>query len=228
MSAGRRGGACACGLLLGLLLIAVAPLAALDPNRRLTQYRVETWGVEEGLPSLSVAVVTQTPDGYLWIGTTEGLASFDGVRFRTYDRWNTPAFRLNEIRSLFVDSRGALWIGFAGSGVVVRERDEFVAVEPSDLTAVNFAEDADGVLLGTDRGLFHRRHDAPLRFAPVSAAATLSGRPDLPRHPRPARAHLAQRAEARCLLAGRRGAARSTVLRLSVRPRRRVFDLAAR
>ncbi|MDQ1348656.1 MAG: hypothetical protein QG573_2032 [Acidobacteriota bacterium] len=175
MSAGRRGGACACGLLLGLLLIAVAPLAALDPDRRLTQYRVETWGVEEGLPSLSVAVVTQTPDGYLWIGTTEGLASFDGVRFRTYDRWNTPAFRLNEIRSLFVDSRGALWIGFAGSGVVVRERDEFVAVEPSDLTAVNFAEDADGVLLGTDRGLFHRRHDAPLRFAPVPAAATLAG-----------------------------------------------------
>ena len=156
-------------------MLGASPSAALDPSRRLTQYRVETWGVEEGLPSLSVAVVAQTPDGYLWVGTTEGLARFDGVRFETYDRWNTPAFRLNEIRSLFVDSRGALWIGFAGSGVVVRERGEFVAVEPGDLTAVNFAEDADGVLLGTDRGLFHRRHDSPLRFEPVSAAASLSG-----------------------------------------------------
>lgn len=57
----------------------------------------------------------------------------------------------------------------------MRERGEFVAVEPSDLTAVNFAEDADGVLLGTDRGLFHRRHLTPLRFEPVSAASTLSG-----------------------------------------------------
>ncbi len=175
MSPGRRSGRRIPALLAGILLLGAIPLAALDPNRRLTQYRVENWGVEEGLPSLSVAVVAQTPDGYLWIGTTEGLARFDGVRFQTFDRWNTPAFRLNEIRSLFVDSRGALWIGFAGSGVVVRERGEFVAVEPSDLTAVNFAEDADGVLLGTDRGLFHRRYDAPLRFEPVSAAATLAG-----------------------------------------------------
>ncbi len=175
MSPGPRLGRLLPALLVGLLLLGAVPSAALDPNRRLTQYRFENWGVEEGLPSLSVSVVAQTPDGYLWVGTTEGLARFDGVRFKTYDRWNTPAFRLNEIRSLFVDSRGALWIGFAGSGVVVRERDEFVAVEPSDLTAVDFAEDADGVLLATDRGLFHRRNETSLRFEPVPAAATLSG-----------------------------------------------------
>ena len=162
--------------LLAPWLAAGGPLAALDPHRRLTQYRVQTWGVEEGLPSLSVAVVAQTPDGYLWVGTTEGLARFDGVRFKTFDRWNTPAFRLNEIRSLFVDSRGALWIGFAGSGVVVRRGDEFVAVEPSALTALGFAEDADGLLLGTDKGLFHWRHDTPLLFEPVAAAAALADR----------------------------------------------------
>ncbi len=172
MSLTRRSGA----LLLGALLAGAGPLAALDSHRLLTQYRVETWGVEEGLPSLSVAVVAQTPDGYLWIGTTEGLARFDGVRFKIFDRWNTPAFRLNEIRSLFVDSRGALWIGFAGSGAVVRERDEFVAVEPGDFAALSFAEDASGVLLATDRGLHRWQRGAPLYFVPVAAAAPLSDR----------------------------------------------------
>ncbi len=149
-------------------------LAALEPDRRLPQYRVETWGVEEGLPSLSVAVVTQTPDGYLWVGTTEGLARFDGVRFRNFDRWNTPAFGLNEIRSVFVDSRGALWVGFAGSGVAVRQSDGFARVEPSDLAAFAFAEGDAGLYLATDRGLYHARYDAPLQFEPVAAAGALA------------------------------------------------------
>ena len=77
MSPGRRIGRLVPALLVGLLLLGAMPSAALDPNRRLTQYRLENWGVEEGLPSLSVSVVTQTPEGNLWVGTTEGL---DGGR----------------------------------------------------------------------------------------------------------------------------------------------------
>ena len=176
MKLGRRSDALLAGVFLGGLFSGATQLAALDPHRQLTQYRVEIWGVEEGLPSLSVSTVVQTPDGYLWVGTTEGLARFDGVRFKIFDRWNTPAFRLNEIRSLFVDSRGALWIGFAGSGVVVWAHDEFVAVGPSDLVAVKFAEDPEGVLLGTDRGLFRRRHENGALFEPVASTGKLAGR----------------------------------------------------
>lgn len=156
-------------------VLAPPELAALDPGRRLTQYNVAIWGVEEGLPSLSVACIAQTPDGYLWIGTTEGLARFDGVRFKVYDRWNTPAFRLNEVRTLFVDSRGALWIGFAGAGAVVKEGESFRLLESADFTVFTFAEDAAGILIGSDRGLLRLRRGGPPLLELVELPARLAG-----------------------------------------------------
>src|SRR5215212_5220073 len=57
------------------------PLFALDPSRALTQYVHDTWSTDVGLPQATVRALLQTRDGYLWIGTEEGLARFDGVRF---------------------------------------------------------------------------------------------------------------------------------------------------
>src|SRR6185503_17234119 len=42
---------------------------------------VQVWAKEKGLPDNSVTAVLQTRDGYLWVGTSGGLARFDGVRF---------------------------------------------------------------------------------------------------------------------------------------------------
>jgi hypothetical protein len=55
-------------------------------------YVLRTWGVDEGLPSNRVTSLTQTPDGYLWVGTLGGLTRFDGVRFTIFDAENTPAW----------------------------------------------------------------------------------------------------------------------------------------
>jgi ligand-binding sensor domain-containing protein len=92
-------------------------VAALDPGTALGQYRIQTWLVEHGLPQNTVAAIAQTPDGYLWLGTDEGLARFDGVRFAVFDPVNTPALRNAAIQSLLADSRGALWVGTSGGGV---------------------------------------------------------------------------------------------------------------
>src|ERR1043166_2665411 len=43
-----------------------------------------TWQREQGLPQNSVCALAQTPDGYLWVGTDDGVARFDGVRFVTF------------------------------------------------------------------------------------------------------------------------------------------------
>lgn len=53
-------------------------------------YSVKTWTTEDGLPQNSVIAMTQTRDGYLWLGTLRGLARFDGVRFTVFDEDNTP------------------------------------------------------------------------------------------------------------------------------------------
>jgi signal transduction histidine kinase/ligand-binding sensor domain-containing protein len=73
-------------------------------------FLVDTWTSENGLPDSSVTAVAQTPDGYLWVGTYNGVTRFDGVRFVTFDPANTPALTHARVRRLSVDARGALWI----------------------------------------------------------------------------------------------------------------------
>ena len=80
--------------------LCAAPAFALDPARPLTQYGREVWRSEQGLPQNSVQALAQTRDGYLWLGTQEGLARFDGVRFVVFDKTNTPAIRHNSIQAL--------------------------------------------------------------------------------------------------------------------------------
>jgi ligand-binding sensor domain-containing protein len=65
--------------LLALLLLASSPRAlALD------SFTLEMWDSERGLPNSTVTGIAQSPDGYLWISTINGLARFDGVRFVSF------------------------------------------------------------------------------------------------------------------------------------------------
>ncbi|MBL7990585.1 MAG: hypothetical protein JNN25_04030 [Candidatus Kapabacteria bacterium] len=83
----------------------------LNPDKDPTQYIHKVWQTEQGLPQNSAYALCQTRDGYLWIGTAEGLARYDGVRFTVFDKNNTPALTSNWISSLAEGSDGRLWIG---------------------------------------------------------------------------------------------------------------------
>ena len=61
-----------------LVLVARFGFAAAGP---VGPYSVRSWQKDDGLPNSSVFALTQTQDGYLWVGTPEGLVRFDGVRF---------------------------------------------------------------------------------------------------------------------------------------------------
>ncbi len=75
------------------------------------QYIHQVWQTEQGLPQNSAYALCQTRDGYLWIGTAEGLVRYDGVRFVVFNKSTTPAMKSNWIAALTEDSNGALWIG---------------------------------------------------------------------------------------------------------------------
>jgi ligand-binding sensor domain-containing protein/signal transduction histidine kinase len=96
-----------------LLLSGSGTAIALDSRRDLSQFTHEVWLTENGLPQNTVHSIAQTRDGYIWIGTEEGLARFDGVRFTIFDKQNTPQLKSNYIRALLADRQGALWIGTA-------------------------------------------------------------------------------------------------------------------
>ena len=62
--------------------------AALNPGKSLTQYSRLVWTQQDGLPQETIRAIAQTTDGYLWVGTDEGLARFDGYEFVVYDKTN--------------------------------------------------------------------------------------------------------------------------------------------
>ncbi len=78
------------------------------------------WGSgEEGLPENVVMSLAQTRDGFLWTGTLNGLARFDGEQFNVFLPGNTPQLKSTAITCLVEDSKSNLWIGTDGGGVTV-------------------------------------------------------------------------------------------------------------
>lgn len=85
-------------------------------------YTVSVWETDDGLPQNSVISMVQTRDGYLWLGTLNGLVRFDGIRFTVFDPTNTPNLPGRRIVHLFEDSRENLWVGTeSGGAAMVRQ-----------------------------------------------------------------------------------------------------------
>ena len=107
---------------LGCLLLGMAwPAAALPatavttqatalPAAPLRDYLVDRWTTRHGLPHNSIRDIAQTPDGFLWFATWEGLVRYDGLEFTVFDRSTSqPALPDNGVGALYVDGDGALW-----------------------------------------------------------------------------------------------------------------------
>jgi diguanylate cyclase (GGDEF)-like protein len=154
----------------GALGLFALPVRALDGQRLVTQHLVTSWQAAQGLPLNGVGALARTPDGYLWVGTQDGLARFDGVTFTVFDRANTSALRHSMIACLRVDRAGRLWIG-TRRGLVGHEGGVFRAYGPDtglpDERVAAVWEDRSGVLwVGTlGAGLFRREGG---RFVPVA------------------------------------------------------------
>lgn len=133
------------------------------------RYSVDVWRAGKGLsglPENTVVALTQTRDGYLWVGTLDGLARFDGVQFTTFNQANTPGLNSSEIVKLFEDDEGNLWIGTRTEGVALVKNG---AVQTIPLGAgaregrlMGACEDANGTvwLYTADGQLARRRKDA--------------------------------------------------------------------
>jgi len=90
------------------------------------------WRTANGLPQSAVIAMTQTRDGYLWLGTLNGLVRFDGIgrvsgtgkiQFPVFNQSNTPELESGIIVKLFEDSQGNLWVGTETAGVVLVSKD---------------------------------------------------------------------------------------------------------
>lgn len=125
-------------------------------DRSSTDYCVDRWQTEDGLPGNTVTSIVQTHDGYLWIGTFGGLARFDGMQFRHFGE--REGLKTNRILCLFEDARGDLWVGSEGGGLFRYHAGVFSALTTRDGllhdVVMSLTEDALGRLwIGTYSGL---------------------------------------------------------------------------
>lgn len=96
-----------------LLIVAVSPASALDPDKHITQYGHASWRTQDGYLTRP-AGITQTTDGYVWIGTMEGLMRFDGVKFTVWTPPENQSLPSKGFSALLGARDGSLWIGTTG------------------------------------------------------------------------------------------------------------------
>lgn len=127
-------------------LCAALPALALDPATDFGDYLLERWTAEDGLPQITVLTLAQDSDGYLWVGTQNGIARFDGRRFHTFNRVNT-GLDLTMPTASVADSDGVVWFG-TPRGLLRQQlgRFEEVPIAPNP-TSVRALQHWDGQLL---------------------------------------------------------------------------------
>jgi ligand-binding sensor domain-containing protein/signal transduction histidine kinase/CheY-like chemotaxis protein len=138
------------------LLGLATPGLALEPNRLTSQYNHESWRSENGLPQNSALSIAQTAEGYVWIGTHEGLARFDGARFTVFDRRKVPELGSNTISELVEDASGVLWVGTT-RGVLRYEGGQLRPLvqegDAAEASVASLAVDSQYVWFGSRQGL---------------------------------------------------------------------------
>ncbi len=111
--------------LLALLLLPAAMLMGLDPKKAVHHYIHHTWTSKEGLPQNTISSIAQDHEGFIWIGTDNGIARFDGLEFKQYDKTNTPSLKNNSITTLYMAEDQTLWVGTYGGGITLFRNNKF-------------------------------------------------------------------------------------------------------
>lgn len=111
-------------LIIGLLSAALNGQDSTHPFEE--EYVLTTWDTDEGSPFIAVTSVAQTPDGYLWLGSYEGMARFDGLHFE-----HDPTFEGLLVLSMVVDPAGTLWVG-TSAGIWRRQHQQWEQLLPDD------------------------------------------------------------------------------------------------
>ncbi len=133
------------------------PLEEMEVTKPLSQYAIEQWTMNNGLPNNAVMDITKTSEGFMWLATFNGLVRFDGREFKVFNRSNTPEFVTNSISSLVVDGNDQLWVGTNGGGLVKYHQGEFTRVHTDSMRGsiiTALVEGTEGAIwIGTRSGL---------------------------------------------------------------------------
>ena len=98
-----------CAALAFVMIVCGCPVSA--QSRSLRQFEHTVFSLQSGAPS-QIQSLVQTKDGFIWMGTVNGLFRFDGVTFEAYRPPHGQQFPHNSIQCLSATADGGLWIGY--------------------------------------------------------------------------------------------------------------------
>lgn len=141
------------------IIIFCVPSFATDQISYKEKYIYQNWLTQDGLPQNIVKDILQTRDGYLWIATTSGITRFDGVKFTSFNTYNTPEIMSNRITVLSEDLKGNFWIGTEDKGIYKYEKGKFINYSINsglpNTQIFNILPTADGnILASTGAGIY--------------------------------------------------------------------------
>ncbi len=141
----------------------------LFPNILWAQYRFDSFTTDNGLPQNGVRGIAQTPDGYLWFTTFDGLVRFDGVKFTVFDKNNSKGITSNRFSLLAGERDGTLIAATEDAGLSIYRDGVFQSFTTADGLPANtiqeFSKNKFGEsYIATTAGNFYLRND---KFIPV-------------------------------------------------------------
>lgn len=149
------------------LLTAGSGARALEPTTPLQSFSRQGWATENGLPQNTVQTLTQTQDGFLWLGTEVGLVRFDGNGFAVFDQHSRPALPGSDVQCLLAATDGALWVGTSEGLARMKDGSALVFTTAQGLpgnSVRRLEQDGDRITIWTDNGL------ARARLTPIVAS----------------------------------------------------------
>ncbi|OFX87402.1 MAG: hypothetical protein A2W99_07110 [Bacteroidetes bacterium GWF2_33_16] len=151
----------------------------LDPNKAITQYRLRSWTIEDGLPSNAISHIIQSKNGYIWIATYGGVSKFDGVNFTNYSSQNSKALLTEAAKVICEDMEGVVWIGTQKGIVLFKDNKLYREKSLDTLNNSNiesiFVDSNNKVWIGTENnGLFNYEKGKLRSFDKLSLITTNS------------------------------------------------------
>jgi signal transduction histidine kinase/ligand-binding sensor domain-containing protein len=93
-----------------------APAVQASPATEIPGYSSRHWSLADGAPP-DIRAMARTRDGFLWLGSGDGLYRFDGLKFQRLDPEDFDNFRARQVTALAAAPDGSLWVGYAFGGI---------------------------------------------------------------------------------------------------------------
>ena len=143
-------------------------------------YVYQSWSAFNGLSGTTANDIYQTRDGYIDIGTYEGLVKFDGVEFTTINRVTNKDYGFVSVRTILQDSRGDIWLGSNDEGLqkISDAGNKIYTVEnglPNNSVRTLCEDKRGNIWIGTASGVVYLTPDGKLLSPQFGAGTTANG-----------------------------------------------------